>query len=521
MELNFNLPEKDKTPQSLIKVIGVGGGGSNTLNNMYHKGIAGVDMLICNTDKQALAISPIPYKIHLGQKLVQGLGAGGDPEVGQKAAKESEEEIREYLKSGHTQMLFITAGMGGGTGTGAAPVIARIAKEMDILVVGIVTTPFSFEGIPRREKAKAGLEKLREYTDTLLIINNDKIHQILGNSGISVKKAFAYADDILFNATKGIAEIITRPGMINVDFKDVKNVMTNGGTAIMGTATAEGNNRAKEAAEAAISSPLLDNVDIKGARSILVNITASEDSLMLDEFTFINEFMQNKAGGTSDLFCGMAYDNNMGDKLSVTLIATGFGEDRNVKKTSVSFYTKSADTEEHKNEAKEKNNSFKETFMVKDVPAVEEKKQEVIVNKSVQETEKPIKSHNVTIIQQKTEQHIVEPSIQIPKKKVFDLYGNETPEDNLEAEKEKLQREFENRLKSTSNNKSVDYKDEKILKELEDIPAYKRMGKELTKDENIVISGSKTVLQEKIDPETGEKKIILKENNSHLHDNVD
>jgi cell division protein FtsZ len=513
MELNFNLPEKDKTPQSLIKVIGIGGGGSNTLNNMYHKGIAGVDMLICNTDKQALTISPIPYKIHLGQKLVQGLGAGGDPEVGQKAAKESEEEIREYLKSGHTQMLFITAGMGGGTGTGAAPVIARIAKEMDILVVGIVTTPFSFEGIPRRDKAKAGLEKLKEYTDTLLIINNDKIHQILGNSGISVKKAFAYADDILFNATKGIAEIITRPGMINVDFKDVKNVMTNGGTAIMGTGVAEGNNRAKEAAEMAMSSPLLDNIDIKGARSILVNITASEDSLMLDEFTYINEYIQNKAGGTSDLFCGMAYDNNMGEKLTVTLIATGFTDSR---KTTTSFSTKSI--EQPKEEVKQEN-TFKETFMVKDNLMLE-KKQEVVVTKESQEIEKPIKNHNVTIIQQKTE-NIVEQNTQTSKKKVFDLYGNETPEDNTEAEKEKLQKEFENRLKNTNNNKSVDYKDEKILKELEDIPAYKRMGKDLVIEKEIVISGSKTVLQEKIDPNTGEKKIILKENNSHLHDNVD
>ncbi len=516
MELNFNLPEKDKTPQSLIKVIGIGGGGSNTLNNMYHKGIAGVDMLICNTDKQALAISPIPYKIHLGQKLVQGLGAGGDPEVGQKAAKESEEEIREYLKSGQTQMLFITAGMGGGTGTGAAPVIARIAKEMDILVVGIVTTPFSFEGIPRKEKAKAGLEKLREYTDTLLIINNDKIHQILGNSGISVKKAFAYADDILFNATKGIAEIITRPGMINVDFKDVKNVMTNGGTAIMGTAVAEGNNRAKEAAEAAMSSPLLDNIDIKGARSILVNITASEDSLMLDEFTYINEYIQNRAGGTGDLFCGMAYDDTMGDKLSVTLIATGFTHEKNIKKTTVSFSNNSV---EQIKEVKEEN-TFKEAFMVKDTPVLEEKKQETVVVKQNQETEKSVKNHNVTIIQQKTE-NIVEQNAQTVKKKVFDLYGNETPEDNTEAEKEKLQKEFEKRLKNTSNNKSVDYKDEKILKELEDIPAYKRMGKNLIKDEEIIISGSKTVLQEKTDPETGEKKIILKENNSHLHDNVD
>lgn len=514
MELNFNLPEKDTTPQSLIKVIGIGGGGSNTLNNMYHKGIAGVDMLICNTDRQALAISPIPYKIHLGQKLVQGLGAGGDPEVGQKAAKESEEEIREYLKSGHTQMLFITAGMGGGTGTGAAPVIARIAKEMDILVVGIVTTPFSFEGIPRKEKAKIGLDRLKEYTDTLLVINNDKIHQILGNSGISVKKAFAYADDILFNATKGIAEIITRPGMINVDFKDVKNVMTNGGTAIMGTGIAEGNNRAKEAAEMAMTSPLLDNVDIKGARSILVNITASEDSLMLDEFTYINEYIQNRAGGTGDLFCGMAYDNNMGDKLSVTLIATGFEQVKNTKSTL------SLSTEQTKNK-EEHGDNFKKTFMVKDENYALEEKEEVVVDKQKQnkEVEKSVKN-NVTVIQQKTE-HITEKNTQTSNKKVFDLYGNETPDDNTEAAKEKLQKEFENRLKNTSNNKSVDYKDEKILKELEDIPAYKRMGKDLESNTEIIVSGSKTVLQEKIDPETGEKKIILKENNSHLHDNVD
>ncbi|MDW8301085.1 MAG: cell division protein FtsZ [Bacteroidia bacterium] len=518
MELNFDLPEKDKTPQSIIKVIGVGGGGSNTLNNMYHKGIAGVDMLVCNTDRQALAMSPIPYKIHLGQKLVQGLGAGGDPEVGQKAAKESEEEIREYLKLGNTQMLFITAGMGGGTGTGAAPVIARIAKEMDILVVGIVTTPFSFEGIQRKERAKMGLEKLREYTDTLLVINNDKIHQILGNSGITAKKAFAYADDVLFNATRGIVEIITKPGLINVDFKDVKNVMSNGGTAIMGTATAQGNNRAKEAVEAAMSSPLLDNVDIRGARSILVNITGSEDSLMLDEFTYINQYIQEKAGGKADLFTGMAYDNSMGDKISVTVIATGFDNEQKTKKSQfISF----AGTESVKNEIKTEN-FFKETFMVKDT-TIEEKKKDVTLSSANQtETEKPIKNQVITIVQHKTETIPEQENQNTTKKKVFELYGSETPDDNnIELEKQKLQREFENRLKSTSNNKSVDYKDEKILKELEDIPAYKRMGKDFSNYQNIVISGSKTILQENTDPETGEKKITLKQNNSHLHDNVD
>lgn len=310
---------KDKS--SIIKVIGVGGGGGNAVNHMYNQGIVGVDFIICNTDAQALELSPIPNKIQLGTSLTEGRGAGSIPEVGKNSAIESIDDVKELLGS-TTKMVFITAGMGGGTGTGASPIIAQAAKEMGILTVGIVTTPFTFEGKRRKQQADEGLESFKKHVDTLLVISNDKLREMYGN--LTLSNAFAEADNILTTAAKGIAEIITVPGYINVDFEDVKTVMQNSGVAIMGSASAEGEGRAYKAVQSALASPLLNDNDIEGARYILLNITSGEKEVLMDEVSEITDYIQNQAGLTADIIWGNCYDENLGDKISVTLIATGF-----------------------------------------------------------------------------------------------------------------------------------------------------------------------------------------------------
>lgn len=324
--LEFSLP---KNPSSIIKVVGVGGGGSNAVNTMYIKGISGVEFCICNTDVKALDISPVPNKIRLGQDITEGLGAGADPTKGRMAAEESHEEIRELLKN-HTKMVFVTAGMGGGTGTGAAPVIAKLAKDMDILTVGIVTTPFDFEGKQRNMKAAEGLGWMRDAVDTLLVINNDNLLE-LDNDDITQAEAFEASDRVLFNAAKGIADIINDVGEIggiNVDFADVRKIMKDGGTALMGSATYSGNDRARKAAEEALSSPLLDNVDIRGSKGILVNITANRDNLRMSETKTIMNYIKEMAGEDAEVIMGTVYNPAMGDSLNVTVIATGF-KDKN------------------------------------------------------------------------------------------------------------------------------------------------------------------------------------------------
>lgn len=306
---------------SIIKVIGVGGGGGNAVNHMYNEGIKGVDFVVCNTDLQALEISPVPHKIQLGPSLTEGRGAGSLPEIGKNAAVENIDEIREYL-SKDTKMVFVTAGMGGGTGTGAAPVIAQVAKEMGILTVGIVTVPFNFEGRKRRIQAEEGLAAMRENVDTLLVINNERLREITGN--LSVGQAFAQADNVLAVAAKGIAEVIAVTGAINVDFNDVSTVMRNSGVAIMGSATAEGDNRALKAVEKALESPLLNDNDISGAEYVLLNIAYGDKEVLMDEITEITDFIQDAAGSTADVIFGHAHDPSLGEKISVTIIATGF-----------------------------------------------------------------------------------------------------------------------------------------------------------------------------------------------------
>lgn len=321
-KLEFDLP---KPGQSIIKVIGVGGGGGNAVNHMFNEGIIGVNFAICNTDNQALDCSPVPTKIQLGPGLTEGCGAGSKPEVGKHACLESIEDIQLFLSQG-TKMLFVTAGMGGGTGTGAAPIIAKTAKEMGILTVGIVTMPFTFEGRVRLVHAQDGIEEMKRNVDSLIIISNDKLREIHGDLPLSI--AFGHADNILTTAARGIAEIITVAGYINVDFKDVDTVMRDSGVAIMGSAVAEGEDRARRAVDAALNSPLLEDNSIKGAQNILLNITSGKKEVTMDEIYEINEFVQEEAGMNCNIIWGNCYDETLGEKISVTIIASGFDQRR-------------------------------------------------------------------------------------------------------------------------------------------------------------------------------------------------
>lgn len=313
--------EINNEPGSIIKVIGVGGGGSNAVNHMFKQGIKGVDFVVCNTDKQALDVSPVTHRIQLGASLAKGLGAGAIPEMGRNSALETIDEIRKYLADG-TQMVFITAGLGGGTGTGAAPIIAQVAREMGILSVGIVTMPFTFEGKKRKQQAEAGLEEMKKYVDTLLVICNDKLREIYGN--LKMSEAFAHADNVLTGAARAIAEIISMHLHINVDFNDVKTVMKDSGVAIMGTATASGDRRAIRAVEQALNSPLLNDNNIRGARHVLLNIMSGSDDISMDEFGEITDYIQEASGYTAELITGYGIDSTLGDNVGVTIIATGF-----------------------------------------------------------------------------------------------------------------------------------------------------------------------------------------------------
>lgn len=325
----FDLPKHHK---SIIKVIGVGGGGSNAVNHMYRQGIKDVEFVVANTDLQALNSSPVPNKLQLGASLTEGLGCGANPEVGRAAALESKEQIRELLVN--TKMVFVTAGMGGGTGTGAAPVIAKIAKDMDVLTVGIVTCPFYFEGKKKSAQAQLGIEALRNSCDTVLVILNDKLREIYGN--LAIGHAFGEADNVLTTAAKGIAEIITLAGYVNVDFQDVRTVMLNAGAAVMGSAETSGENRALKAAQQALSSPLLDNRDIMGAKKILLSIISGEEAeLQMDELTTITEYIQQQAGDDAEVIFGHGVDEALGDRIRVTVIATGFVPENGVARKPV------------------------------------------------------------------------------------------------------------------------------------------------------------------------------------------
>jgi cell division protein FtsZ len=318
--IHFDLP---KEQSSIIKVIGIGGGGSNAVNHMYSQQIEGVNFIICNTDAQAIALSNVPNKVQLGPHLTQGLGAGANPEIGRQATEESLEEIKRMLEV-NTKMAFVTAGMGGGTGTGGAPIIAKICKDLGVLTVGIVTTPFAYEGRKRQLQAEEGIKNLKQYVDTLLVISNDKLRHQFGN--LKMREAFAKADNVLATAAKCITDVINSTGQINVDFADVCTVMKNGGVAILGNAACDGENRAQRAIEQALNSPLLNDNEIRGAKWILININSAEGEheFTMDEVDIIQNYLLSQAGENTDVILGLGYDNSLGEKLGITLIATGF-----------------------------------------------------------------------------------------------------------------------------------------------------------------------------------------------------
>lgn len=523
--MEFDMP---KGQSSIIKVIGVGGGGSNAVNHMYNQGIKGVDFVVCNTDKQALDISPVPLKVQLGPSLTEGRGAGSIPEIGMNAAVENIDEIKGFLGEG-TKMVFVTAGMGGGTGTGAAPVIARIARELGILTVGIVTVPFSFEGRKRRQQAEDGLENMRQNVDTLLVINNERLREISGN--LTLGNAFSQADDVLTTAAKGIAEVISVTGAINVDFNDVNTVMKDSGVAIMGSAFAEGENRAIVAVQEALSSPLLNDNDISGAKYVLLNITYGDKEVLMDEISDITDYIQDEAGSTADVIWGHGYDETLGDNLSVTLIATGFnsspvtGYEKAPEKTKVSLEDESKREVTQPLSQATSNNQF--------VPQTEKAE----ANLEVKEIEEPYLKEEEDVQENapnydwevnpasNIEPEEIKNEDAIEVKKYFlddDVEESKASVETTSVEKktelssEEVQRKAQERMNKiheyTHKIKSTDG-----ISEIENVPAYVRKRIQLEETEH----SSENKTSRFSVSEGGKDDTTLRGNNSFLHDNVD
>ncbi len=514
--LNFDSP---KNQSNIIKVLGVGGGGGNAVNHMFKQGIKDVDFILCNTDNQHLEDSPIPTKIQLGSSLTEGRGAGSKPAVGRNAAIENINEIKEIL-SINTKMLFITAGMGGGTGTGAAPIIAAAAKELDILTVAIVTLPFAFEGRKRTELAKEGIAELKKHVDTILIINNDKLRELYGN--LSLSQAFSQADNILTKAAKGIAEIITVTGYINVDFEDVNTVMRNSGVAIMGAGKAEGENRAIEATEQALSSPLLNDNDINGATNMLLYIASGENEITMDEVSEITEIIQNHTGYDCEVIWGNGIDPELGDSISITLIATGF--DR-----------KAANENKNKPEKVVIN-------LEDDVKAAQKKVDLEIAEESIPNIEL-IDRTKSTEPQTKTDKKIYnleekkevkaeshsfdfEPSRELVIREIEsdttanysdELFDNESTQgDSKTAPSINKSTQDDKHKERTKKLRALSYGGKMNIDELESTPAYKR--------KNINLSQSNPSTDSEVARFTlsdSEDGLEIKSNNKFLHDNVD
>ncbi len=474
----FNFKQEEP---SIIKVIGVGGGGSNAVTHMYKQGIVGVDFAICNTDSQSMDLSPVPTRIQLGPTVSAGLGAGSQPQRGKQACLESIEEVKQYLGTG-TKMLFITAGMGGGTGTGAAPIIAKTAQEMGILTVAIVTLPFTFEGRKRTMQGFEGLDELKKNVDTIIIISNDKLRQIYGN--LSVSGAFAQADNILTTAAKGIAEIITVPGYVNVDFEDVNTTMRGSGVAIMGIGISDGDNRAKKAVDSALSSPLLEDNNITGAKHILVNITSGTKEVTMDEIFAITEFVQEEAGDSANLIWGNCYDDTLGDKLSVTVIATGF-ESRTQNPL-----------------VENKNNEQKVVLTLDDEPVRKDKKPDFF-GFGFDNTEGSIELESSKFSKPR-------PTYNQPAHETFSRQEEPLSE---EDRRRRLSQEASRREKLRTTVNSMKLNNPQTVVELENEPAYTRRGVRL---DSIQHSSERNMSNWSID-ENDE----LKTNNSYLHDNVD
>lgn len=486
--MSYTFVKQNFQGKSIIKVIGVGGGGSNAVNHMFNRGIKDVEFVVCNTDAQALNASPVPTKLQIGINLTEGLGAGANPEKGREAALESREDIRELLAN-HTKMVFVTAGMGGGTGTGAAPVIAQISRDLGILTVGIVTAPFSFEGKKKIEQAKQGIDELRKYCDTLIIISNDKLREVYGN--LSMSNAFAQADNILLTAAKSIAELITVPGYVNVDFEDVKTIMTNSGTAVMGSAKAEGEDRASKAVEEALNSPLLNNRDIRGAKKMLVSVMSSDKAeLRLDEFTTVMDYITEKIGGEADnVIWGQGIDPTLGEAVRVTVIATGF-----VGEVDSPYEKKTNDTKiihDLETGSKKVQELVEPDEKISSIPTIHPKKTQDQNEEKIEKIEKKEKEVVFEISPQIENVSIEKPIAEsIPEKIVYNLEEKapeKTAQDLKKLEEEKAKQELKRKeeesakkrleiLKSLSNNYENSSED---IKYKSDVPAFKRRGIQL------------------------------------------
>jgi cell division protein FtsZ len=545
--MKFDIP---KEQSSIIKVIGVGGGGSNAVNHMFRQGIKGVDFIVCNTDHQALDISPVPIKIPLGQSLTEGRGAGSIPDVGMNAAIENLDEIKAILEK-NTKMIFVTAGMGGGTGTGAAPVIASAAKELGILTVGIITVPFKFEGRKRRSQAEEGIEKMRQAVDTLLVINNDKLREMFGN--LSLVNAFEQADDVLAIAAKGIAEVISVTGQINVDFNDVNTVMKDSGVAIMGSAEAEGEDRANKCVENALLSPLLNDNNIEGATYVLLNITYGAKAVLMDEISEITDYIQDEAGSTADVIWGHGYDESLGEKLCVTIIATGFNTSPNTGipmrqpekiKISLEEERPTIITQEIENPVQD-NPEVQENVVKQqveeDAPLTNEVKRYVLEEEQVDqvqdytnETSEVVNEHKeletetndgkirFMLEEDEESEPMTNPSPEMTTKNIIEPEQqmeviNDIDADERSTETKEMTEDRINRIKLATQK----LRSPLGLNEMENEPAFKRRNIELdnvkkSNDSNI----SRFTLWENED-ENGAKNTGLSDSNSFLHDNVD
>ena len=542
MKTNFEF-QLPKNQSSVIKVLGVGGGGSNAVNYMHSNGIKGVDFVVCNTDSQALEASQVPVKIQLGAELTEGLGAGSNPDIGKKAAEESIDRINELLDS-NTKMLFITAGMGGGTGTGAAPVIAEVAKQKGILTVGVVTNPFSTEGGNRKKYAKDGLVELRKSVDTLLIINNDKLIEVYGD--LTLSKAFAKANEVLNTATKGIAEVISQHLLVNIDLNDARRVLQNSGTAVMGQSEASGENRAIEAVEGALDSPLLNDNDIFGAEQVLLKIVTGpgDDEIKMSELNKIKSKIQQAAGNDVNIIEGVGIDNDLESSISVTVIATGFEQkiDKDPVKINLSdsnniedYITKEkvAEDDDKKTEILQtKIFNFDNEVLVQEVSTPDENnfnnKSFVDENKIIFELDSEIKPDHISNSElTKDEVNIDNPAIIIDEIKNDDNLSDNNFEKNDITDSSKT--EIDKNVSPISNKSLESREREERLREiskklrtpsgltyLEEQPAYKRNNVTL---ENVPKSDKEDTTNFTLE-QNGED-ITLKKNNSFLHDNVD
>lgn len=518
--MEFDMP---KDQSSIIKVIGVGGGGSNAVNHMFNQGIKGVDFIICNTDRQALDISPVPFKIQLGPSLTEGRGAGSIPEIGMNAAIENIDDIKETLAK-NTKMVFVTAGMGGGTGTGAAPVIAKVARELGILTVGIVTVPFSFEGRKRRQQAEEGLENMRESVDTLLVINNERLREISGN--LTLGNAFAQADDVLTTAAKGIAEVISVTGAINVDFNDVNTVMKDSGVAIMGSAQAEGDNRAIKAVQEALTSPLLNDNDISGAKYVLLNITYGSKEVLMDEISDITDYIQDEAGSTADVIWGHGFDESLGESLSVTLIATGFNQ------SPVTGFEKAPERKVQVLEDDSKKeitspltkataeNTYEESEKKEEEPYIKSDAEESDSNQSTFDWEVTTASDSNSDNDENSNEQRSEESKEVKRYFLEDDmeektdFENQSPKQLTPEEQQRRAQERMDRIQQFASH----LKSAEGLNELEKEPAFKRRKINLDDEPH---SSENNISRFEVSEDNDKNKTTLRGTNSFLHDNVD